>query len=493
MLNESALRKQERRDRSAHLQGRRIVLEQQETDAKAQEQTLAGELEASRTQLDLKSSELHALEETIAAATRALEAKRRRLVQGAAGLADRRNHLTSLRERARLYGTQRDLAIERKARLDHQDCDLVPLEEAQRAVLDQVVERLNALQTERMALTQQAAEEETARETTKPQLEALRDETAKLRSRLASLIELSQSFEGYADGHRYLLTQKAKGEARVEGLKSSLADLLEVPARYERAIEALLGDALQGLVMQRTEDVQEAIRLLIERGQGRATFLLHPETLSLQPSAFSLHDGTSTTRLREALPSSTTSVEGLALDLVRCAEGDRPLVEALLADGIVVKELPDALALSNGLPAPFAIATLTGELVTSKGIIAGGPGGGSGILPRRREIARLRDRVRELHDNLQAVEASWEASCQRSARFAESLELLNQRLHELEIERLKAETAFAHTSAERRRLVQQIEVLTYEARSHEEDLRALGEEIRALEGSLMELEGQEQA
>src|SRR5574337_906201 len=426
MLNESARRQQERRDRSAHLQGRRVALAQQEAEAKEQEQLLAGELHAAHAQLDLKSSQLQALEETIATATRALEAKRRRLVQDAAALADRRNHLTSLRERARLYSTQRDLALERKARLEQQDRDLVPLEEAQRAALNQVVERLGVLQTESLALTQQTAEEETARETSKPQLEALRDESAKLRSRLASLIELSQNFEGYADGHRYLLTQKAQGEARVEGLRGSLVDLLEVPARYERAIEALLGDALQGLVMQQTADVQEAIRLLVERGQGRATFLLQREAVNNQQSALSDQNGIPTARLREMLPSSTTSVEGLALDLVRCAEGDRPLVEALLADGIVVKELPDALALGNSLPSPFAIATLTGELVTSKGIIAGGPGGDSGIRPRRREIVRLRDRVRELHDNLQTVEASWEASCRRSAHFAESLELLNQ-------------------------------------------------------------------
>ena len=269
-------------------------------------------------------------------------------------------------------------------------------------------------------------------------------------------------------------------------MRNSLVELLEVPDRYERAIEALLGDALQGLAMQRAEDVQEAIRLLTERGQGRATFLLHPEANSGQ-------NGTPTALLREILPSSGASVEGLALDLIRFAQGDRPLVEALLADGVIVRELSDALALSASLPSPFAIATLTGELVTSRGIIAGGPGGDSGILPRRREIARLQGRVRELHDSLQAVETSWEASCRRSAHFAESLELLNQRLHELEIERLKAEATCSHTSGERRRLMQQIEVLTYEARSHEEDLRVLSEEIRTIEHSLLELEGRDQA
>lgn len=492
MLHESALRKQERRDRSARLQSRRAVLTQQEADAQEQARTVDAERDAARAQLALKSSDVRALEETISTAARALDATRRRLVQDAAILADRRNHLTSLRERARLYATQRDLAVERKARLEQQDRDLLPLEGAQRTEREQVIARLDALQTERQALAQTTAEQETARESVKAQLDVLRDESAKLENRLASLIELSQSFEGYADGHRFLLKQKAHGQARVEGLQGSLVDLLEIPDRYERAAEALLGDTLQALVMRREEDIQEAIRLLIERGQGRATFLLLREAISDRLSAAGGRNGTQTARLREALSSSTASVEGLALDLIRCAHSHQPLVDALLFDGIVVSELSDALTLSAVLPAPFAIATINGELVTSKGSITGGPGGGSGILPRRREIARLRDRVRELQDNLQAVEASWETSCRRSAQLAESSELLNQRLHEMEIDRLKAETAFTHTSAERQRLQQQIEVLTYEAASHEEDLRGLAEEILTIEHTLTELEGQDQ-
>lgn len=500
MLEESSRRKQERRDRSALLQDRRATLLQQEAEARQQAQRLTDDLEAGRTQLDLKSSELAVLEETIGTTTRALEASRRRLVQEAAALADRRNHLTSLRERARLYGTQRDLASERTARLEHQDRDLIPLEEAQRVVFEEAVERLEALQQERARLTHQGTEEETAREATRPQLEALRNESASLRSRLASLIELSDNFEGYVDGHRYLLQQHAQGESRVEGLKGALADRLEVPAPYERAIEALLGDALQGLVMQRPEDVEEAIRRLNERGRGRATFLLHPGASGAQPAAINAQYETPTARLREILNSytqpptpSTLSVEGLALDLLRCVDEDRPLVAALLGDGIIVRGLSDALALSACLPAPFAIATLAGELMTAKGIIVGGPGGGSGILPRRREIARLRDRIRELHESLQEAEAAWESSCRRSADLGESLELTNRRLHELEIERLKAETALAHTSAERRRLSQQIEVLTYEGKSHEEDLRVLDAEIGTIEHSLVELEERGQA
>ncbi len=487
ILDEMAIQQEERRHRRARLEGRRAVLAQEEAQTRQQEQLLSGEIDARRTHLDLKSSEIRALEETVAEEVRGLEAQRRRLVQDAAFLAERGSHLASLRERERLYGKQRDLAIERKNGLEQQDRDLVSMEEAQRRFLDHVVEQLAQLQAEREELTQQAVAEELARDAIKPELDTLREESARLESRLASLIELSQSFEGDADGRHYLLQQKAEGEPRLDGLRGSLADLVEVPARYERAIEALLGDALQGLVMRRAEDAQKAIRLLSERGQGRATFILSGETSSGSERITSL--------LREAAtaPGASgpdgTSLEGLALDLIRCADGDRPLIEALFADGIIVRELSDALSLSKRLPSPFTIATLAGELVTSRGIIVGGPGGGLGILSRRREITELQERARQRHDSLQALEGSWEASTRRSAQLAESLESLHQRLHEVEIDRLKAEREFSQTSGERRRLLQQVDVLTYEAKSHGEDLRALTDEILGLESSLLEVEG----
>jgi chromosome segregation ATPase len=128
-------------------------------------------------------------------------------------------------------------------------------------------------------------------------------------------------------------------------------------------------------------------------------------------------------------------------------------------------------------------------LVTSRGIIVGGPGGSGGILSRRREISELQEQARQRHESLLAVDASWEASCRRSSQLTDSLESLTHRLDEVKIDRLKAEKELSHTSGERRRLLQQIEVLTYEAKSHEEDLRVLTDEIRRFESSLLEDEG----
>jgi chromosome segregation protein len=486
-LEASMGRVEERRGHLGRLRERKAALADQEAPTRERDRLLSGELESQRSHLTMKVSMLRELEEAIAEKAGAIETHRRRLVQDAALLAEKRNHLSGLRERERLYRKQRDVATERCAELERQDRDLGSLEQEQRRFLAGVIDQLARLHAERDELTQQSLAEEFARDAIKPELDRLREEAARLSSRLASLIELSRNYEGYADGHRHLLQRKAAGDSHLAGLKASLAELIEVPFSYERAIEALLGDALQALVIARADDAAQAIRMLAERGEGRATFLLPPEGdpgRSLTPPLRQRMEPVSPIRSEGRI-----AVEGPAIDLIRCSTSDRPLLEVLLADGIIVRELSDALRLSRDLPPPFSIATLAGEMVTSRGIIAGGPGGGGGILSRRREISELQEQARQDHEHLRAVEASWEASSRRSAQLAESLESLSLRLDEVEIDRLKAEKALSHTSGERRRLGQQIEVLVYEAKSHGEDLRVLIEEIHGLESSLLGDEG----
>jgi len=484
MLEEMARQQQDRRDRIVRLTERRTILHREEADARGQETGLSEQITGQDAELAQRASTLQALEKSIADETKSLDAQRRRLVQEAASLADRRNHLGRLREREQLSQKQRDLANQKREAVERQDGDLVSLERDQQGFLDRVKEELARLEAERAELTGQSLSEESARESIKSDLDTLREESQRLKSRLASLRELDEAHEGYADGHRYLLQRKTDGDERLAGLAAPLANLIEAPARYERAIEALLADSVQGLVLRQAGDVQKALGVLGERGQGRATLLF--------PLQESSHHRRITSSLREHLATRGSSdpsgagYECLAIDAIRCADGDRLLLEGLLADGLIVGDLTAALSLARELPPPFTIATVTGEVVSSRGVVAGGSGGGAGLLGRRREIGELEQRVGQQDERVQAIQASWDTSCRRSSHIAEALESLGQRIDEVENDRLKAEKELSLTRGERRRLLQQIEVLTYESKSHAEDLRGLEEEIRGFESGLLE-------
>ncbi len=59
-----------------------------------------------------------------------------------------------------------------------------------------------------------------------------------------------------------------------------MADHLTVERPYERAVDALLGDWLQHVVVERAEDVTRGLALLAGRDAGRCGFLVLDEAAS---------------------------------------------------------------------------------------------------------------------------------------------------------------------------------------------------------------------
>jgi len=485
-LEESARQQATRQGRLERLQERLGALQREMLEARQQERLLSQEIDGLERELEERTSALRALDGALAEGVSRLDAQRRRVLAEAASVSERRTHLGGLQERARLYARQRDLAIERCEACERQDRDLASLEADQQRLLDRVLEGVTRCRAEQEEVARRARQAESDQEVLRAQMETLREQANQLHSRLASLRELAERFEGYEDGQRYLLQQKAGGEARLAGIRAALAELIETPPRYERAIEALLGDAVQGLVVDDVGEAEQGIAVLRERGQGRATFLVRRENGPRSESAASIIRRELTCLDPALLPAG--AIQGFAVDLIRCGHSDRGLIERLLADALVVDALGTALNLSGRLCAPFTIATLDGEIVSSTGVIAGGPGGTGGLLARRRETAEVEARVREQDDRLRAVEAEWEACSGRLAQLAETLDSLAERLRELEVDRFKAEKELSLTRAERRRIRQQIELLTFESKTHAEDLRVLGEEIERLEAELLEAE-----
>src|SRR5207245_3481722 len=85
-----------------------------------------------------------------------------------------------------------------------------------------------------------------------------------------ALRELEVAREGYGAGVRAVFDGATPVLAGVVG---TVADLLEVESGLERAVEAVLGERLQWVVVQRFEHARAAVAWLRERGSGSATFL----------------------------------------------------------------------------------------------------------------------------------------------------------------------------------------------------------------------------
>ncbi|MDY7040636.1 MAG: chromosome segregation protein SMC [Chloroflexota bacterium] len=245
-------------------------------------------------------------------------------------------------------------------------------------------------------------------------LSEIRQTRGRLQERYDLLTRLRQEGEGYYAGVRAVL--QATSKKRLKGIVGVVASLMQVPADLERAMEVALGAHLQDVIVETWDDAEAAIALLKRTSGGRATFL-----------------PLDTVRPQRALPlPDDPGVIGLASDLLSFEERLRPAFDLLMARTVVVRDLPTARRVLNGLRGGFQVVTVEGEVVRAGGAVTGGSTKTrtTGILAREREWREL--------------PAELEANAQREKEAVVQLDRAHTDEHQLQ-EKLATLTARVET------------------------------------------------
>lgn len=202
-------------------------------------------------------------------------------------------------------------------------------------------------------------------------------------SQLQMLREMERDFEGFAKSVKGILTAHEHGRLGDTKVYGALSSLLEVKGEYVTAVEALLGGALQNVVVQSEQDAKAAIKYLKENRMGRVTFL---PVSSVKGKTL---DNAETVRTQKGYV-------GIASELVGCGAQYDGIVKSLLGRCVVVDNMDNAIAMSKKFGYKFRIATLDGELFNAGGSITGGSMNKStGILSRASQIKVLEARCAE--------------------------------------------------------------------------------------------------
>ena len=209
-------------------------------------------------------------------------------------------------------------------------------------------------------------------------------------SKLESLKNLAERYEGYGNSIRRVMEQKS----RIPGIHGVVADLISTSKKYETAIETALGGSIQNIVTDREETAKELIEYLKKNRYGRATFL--PLTGISARGGF-----TQESALREP------GILGLASDLVEVKDEYRTLIQYLLGRVVVADTIDHAIALARKFRHTLRIVTLEGELLSAGGSMTGGSfKNSSNLLGRQRELSELQASCRKA---LQDVEETQKA------------------------------------------------------------------------------------
>jgi chromosome segregation protein len=216
------------------------------------------------------------------------------------------------------------------------------------------------------------------------EVEKFKDSLNEVTSRLYGLENLAVNFEGFEAGVKSVMFwQREKLESLPEGQRSDaqnfhpVAEVVEVPAEYELAMEAALGPRLQMLLSDNPSSAMSAVNYLKEKKSGRSSFVAG----GLQTIEVSKDSGPEINR---------SLIRATLMDVVRVPERFQGMVARLLNNVAIVNTLEEALDLTKLYP-QWTFVTLEGDLLSADGVITGGTAesADSGMLKRRREIKEL--------------------------------------------------------------------------------------------------------
>jgi len=294
-------------------------------------------------------------------------------------------------------------------------------------------------------------------------------------SRLESLRELENNYEGYDRGVKAIMLSKERGEQ--DGIFGLISDTIETDDRFEAALGAVLDRRLQSIVVKGVEEGMQALRYLKEHSCGRSTFI--PVTPRGSIGTVGRESGFE-----------EEGVWGPLAQFVRVKEGFFPAVASLLEDVWLVDNLEIAHRLWRNGKGFRTLVTLGGEALERDGSLTGGgtEGSGFGLLERRRLIKGLEGKVSGVKEQLRIKGMTIGKLADTISAEERKLETLLENLHQQEIELTECKRDLEQRGQGLTRERQRVEVLEFEGRQLQSEVEERRGELGGLVGQLKVLD-----
>ena len=237
-------------------------------------------------------------------------------------------------------------------------------------------------------------------------------------SRLESLKNITERYDGYGNSIRRVMEQKS----REPGIKGVVADIIHVQKDYEIAIETALGGSIQNIVTDNEQTAKRMIGFLKKNRFGRATFL-----------PLSNMSGRGGLNQKDVLKE--PGVIGTANTLVKADKEYDDLVMYLLGRVLVIDDIDHAIAIGRKYKHSLRMVTLEGESLSPGGSMTGGAfKNNSNLLGRRREIEELEQSVAKLKKNIESVQNDIVTARDNRNELRNQVASLQQNLREYYVE-----------------------------------------------------------
>ena len=368
-----------------HLNNRKAALEEEIAGKEKEKQDILTDKKDTDTQVQeiaeaaaMAKAELEAIQNKITELNNNIEAGKNTII-------GELNQRATIKSKMGRFDTMMEQINIRKAELNSRLLRAKSDEAAREETIKKLEETFETVTEELRQMTEQEAASELELGNIRENLTGL---DAKLRetqnrfhqeqSKLEALTNITERYDGYGGSVKKVMEQKEKEK----GIIGVVADIIQVEAKYETAIETALGGNIQNIVTDNEETAKGMISFLKQTKSGRATFL--PLNSIKNAQEF---------RQKEALKE--LGVLGLAHTLVHTDEKYSDVAKSLLGRIVVVDHVDHATQLARKFSYSLRIVTLEGESLSPGGSISGGAfKNSSNLLGRRREIEELEWKVK---------------------------------------------------------------------------------------------------
>ncbi|MEP6707763.1 MAG: chromosome segregation protein SMC, partial [Pyrinomonadaceae bacterium] len=293
---------------------------------------------------------------------------------------------------------------------------------------------------------------------TEAELTRVRDEYSRTKHRLESLKELDDRRSYYSSAVQLMFSQESA--PRDFHFIGTLADALKVEAKWERAVEGVLGSSLQSIVVPSPDDAARAAQWLRENNGGRASFLVA-----------GLHGGSDETNTQlnaqfNELASRVEERPALSISFANEVIPEDLRISDLLGAprellSVLQRTLPGKMnarlaanlddAMTKSLATGEVFVTLNGDWVAGGQFVSAGDARaleeGAGLLTFKRELRELESRAEVLSVESKSAEDLAKQARTRLVGLEDAVVLLNEAIGREEREAMAREvtaTGLAH-------------------------------------------------
>lgn len=267
---------------------------------------------------------------------------------------------------------------------------------------------------------------------------------ASVKSREELLLDMEREMQGFFYGTKRIL-QAAK-QKELTGIYGAVVNLIDIPSMYSDTFEAILGNTVQNIVTDNERSARAAIAWLKNNNIGRATFLPLDTVQKRQ--------------IQPALLKKAKEHPGfidIASNLVDVESKFTNIVEFLMGNVIVAKDLKSANEIAHDVQRRYRIVTIDGDVVFPGGSMAGGSRRNqkSSLFTRDKELKQLKESrlklerdIDKLKEQRDKITTEIEISENEYQGISEKLHGLVKKIEEMEKSRIEKQHIY-QTAIER--------------------------------------------